>query len=250
MEERESGGAAVSTCPNCDTPARGRWCHACGQDNRRPRLRTRTLIGDAFSTFTDLDSRFMRTLRGLTTRPGAFISEYVAGHRADRFPPFRYLVVLFAVMLVVNPSIPTTMGTASGEAPHHAALAVVGRFLIVFTIAGVFLCAAALWVLQFSRARSYAECAAFTLYAVGHSTALNIALLVIYPLGYLWYFIAGNVVMVLYWGWAIHGYFRVGVFGAVWRVAAMYVFYFLGTLGGVAAFVLMWTLAAEFMKRI
>jgi hypothetical protein len=85
-------------CPNCDTLLVGRWCHACGQKRIEPDERTvRWFLGEFFAALTNLDSRFMRSLVSLLTRPGQLAAEWMAGRRARWLPP----IALFLLMNVV-----------------------------------------------------------------------------------------------------------------------------------------------------
>ncbi len=87
-------------CLNCGTELRGAFCDQCGQReldlNESLGLLLKTAAGDLFS----FDSRLLRTLRPLLTRPGLLTQTYLAGKRARFVPPFRlYIFISFAFFL-------------------------------------------------------------------------------------------------------------------------------------------------------
>lgn len=90
-------------CPNCGTGLQGRWCHACGQKRIEPEERTlRWLLGEFLAGLTNLDSKFLRSLRALLLQPGRLGAEWLAGRRASWTSP----IALFLVINVVYFFIP------------------------------------------------------------------------------------------------------------------------------------------------
>lgn len=87
----------AETCPNCGVARLGRYCHACGQDNRRRTLRLDDAVADAFEALTAFDSRLVRTVMGLSRRPGDLVRRYVDGQRVRFVAPFRYALATCAV---------------------------------------------------------------------------------------------------------------------------------------------------------
>ena len=83
-------------CPNCDTPSTGRYCAACGQDNRRTALRLVDLGGDLVNEFSSFDSRFCRTIHELTVNPGGVVRRYNDGKRRSYVNPLCYVLVMAA----------------------------------------------------------------------------------------------------------------------------------------------------------
>jgi hypothetical protein len=70
----------------------GRFCHQCGQEDRRSRrLDLRRIAHDFVERLLDLDSSVVRTFIGLTVRPGLLSREYVAGRRTRYTNPIGYL---------------------------------------------------------------------------------------------------------------------------------------------------------------
>lgn len=89
--------APDGTCPNCGALRHGRYCHACGQDNRRHTLRLGDAVSDAVEALASLDSRLVRTVVSLTKRPGDMVRRYVEGQRVRFVTPFRYALATCAV---------------------------------------------------------------------------------------------------------------------------------------------------------
>jgi hypothetical protein len=89
-------------CPNCGAPAAGAFCAGCGQDNRRPRLSARDLLGDFLQNLADLDTALLRTVLGLLRNPGGLAADYVAGRRARYVSPLRFFLGATALFLLVH----------------------------------------------------------------------------------------------------------------------------------------------------
>jgi hypothetical protein len=90
-------------CPNCGAELQGRWCHACGQKRIEPEERTlRWLLGEFLAGLTNLDSKFLRSLRALLAQPGRLGAEWLAGRRASWTSP----IALFLVINVIYFFIP------------------------------------------------------------------------------------------------------------------------------------------------
>jgi len=92
---------APARCRNCDALLHGRWCHACGQDSRDPLRAFGALLEEFLDSALSLDSRLVRTLRVLVTRPGHLTDEFVAGRRARYLGPVR-LYLLASVVYVAT----------------------------------------------------------------------------------------------------------------------------------------------------
>lgn len=83
-------------CPNCDTPLQGKFCHECGE--KRPSRKDFALshfLKEAFEKFTHLDSKLLRSLWLLITKPGFLSVEYLRGKRKTYEKPL-------ALFLIVN----------------------------------------------------------------------------------------------------------------------------------------------------
>lgn len=81
-------------CENCGVPLQGEHCHACGQPTKGLVRHFSSVIGDFFDTVFNIDSRVLRTLGPLLTRPGFLSMEYFAGRRVRYVTPMRLFLFL------------------------------------------------------------------------------------------------------------------------------------------------------------
>ncbi len=92
-------------CANCGTPVGLRYCPRCGQDTRDCSRSLRHFLRDGIETLTNFDSRLLRTLGTLMTRPGRLTAQYVAGRRAPFVSPLRlylFTSLVFTLTLAVT----------------------------------------------------------------------------------------------------------------------------------------------------
>jgi hypothetical protein len=90
--------ASARRCENCGTPLYGPHCHACGQPIKGLVRHFSSVLGDFFDTVFNIDSRVLRTLGPLLTRPGFLSLEYFAGRRVRYVTPMRLFLFLSLVM--------------------------------------------------------------------------------------------------------------------------------------------------------
>jgi hypothetical protein len=98
------------TCANCGAALSGPFCSSCGQrqvDLDQPFLE---LAGEVMESFLSFDTRILRTLWPLISRPGWLTVEFLGGRRVRYIHPFKlyfaFSVVLFlAVALTGNMTI-------------------------------------------------------------------------------------------------------------------------------------------------
>jgi len=81
-------------CENCGVPLQGEHCHACGQPTQGLVRHFSSILGDFFDTVLNIDSRVLRTLGPLLTRPGYLSMEYFAGRRVRYVTPMRLFLFL------------------------------------------------------------------------------------------------------------------------------------------------------------
>jgi hypothetical protein len=89
-------------CKNCDTPIQSNYCPDCGQARKTERITFRNILSDFFEQVTELDTGFLRTLKGLTLRPGHMIREYILGKRKPYMRPFQFYLIMLAVYFAFN----------------------------------------------------------------------------------------------------------------------------------------------------
>ena len=103
--------------PELRRAARGRFCAACGQNDRSYLRATREIVGDVLSEVFDFDSRFGRTLKYLLLRAGFLSSEFASDRRASYVSPVRLYIVVSLVFFGV---LSLTSRFESSEAEHEA----------------------------------------------------------------------------------------------------------------------------------
>jgi hypothetical protein len=99
--------ATPRRCENCGAPLLGEHCHACGQPIKGLVRHFSSILGDFFDTVFNIDSRVLRTLGPLLTRPGFLSLEYFAGRRVRYVTPMRLflflsLVAFFAIQASID----------------------------------------------------------------------------------------------------------------------------------------------------
>jgi len=86
-----------ASCANCGAPLTGRWCAACGQEDRPLDPSLREVVGDVWEAISNVDGRVLQSLRRLFLSPGFLTREYLEGRRVRWLAPVRlYLVVSVA----------------------------------------------------------------------------------------------------------------------------------------------------------
>ncbi|HEX8696001.1 MAG TPA: DUF3667 domain-containing protein [Longimicrobium sp.] len=114
-ESAVSAAPAATACPSCGTALAGAFCHACGEGN--PAVEDRSLrrffreVADELT----LDSKVLRTVRLLVTRPGELTLEYLRGRRRPYMSPLRLYLVVFAVTLILASLLEPAPGAQAGN---------------------------------------------------------------------------------------------------------------------------------------
>lgn len=90
----------AGACPNCSAELNGPFCSNCGQhqvDLDRP---LRELGAEAMEAFFSFDTRILRTLWPLISRPGFLTVEFMAGRRKRYVHPFKlYFAICVALFI-------------------------------------------------------------------------------------------------------------------------------------------------------
>jgi len=84
-------------CLNCSAPMLGEFCYQCGQPKRGMIRHLPSLIADFFDSVFNLDTRTVRTLGPLLTKPGFLSTEYFAGRRTRYVTPLRLYLFLSVI---------------------------------------------------------------------------------------------------------------------------------------------------------
>jgi hypothetical protein len=90
-------------CENCHITLQGPFCAQCGQNSESTLKYFWTVILHLLDDILSFDSRAIRTLFPLITRPGFLTTEYIAGKRVHYVPPLRlYLFISIVFFLTLN----------------------------------------------------------------------------------------------------------------------------------------------------
>jgi hypothetical protein len=91
-------------CLNCGTALmpNQQFCPNCGQKASIPRITTKSLLRDFFQTIFYAEKGIFSLLKGLATRPGKVVTEYVEGKRKKYFNPFTFLALCVTFMVLMN----------------------------------------------------------------------------------------------------------------------------------------------------
>lgn len=126
-EERAAVPAArtATGCAACGAALDGAFCSACGQERTAPDdLLLSHFARRAAEEVFDLDSRLLRTLRALVTRPGELTREFVAGRRRCYFGPFKlFLGVSLVYFVLVWPLVLAVQGPGPSRLEQSAVVA-------------------------------------------------------------------------------------------------------------------------------
>jgi len=96
----------AEACENCGEIVVGAYCHACGQKRISEKdRRLGHLLGQAFAVVTDLDGRFLRTLRALVFQPGRLSRDYIDGRRKQWIAPMGLFLLANALFFVLPSGI-------------------------------------------------------------------------------------------------------------------------------------------------
>lgn len=94
--------AAVAGCPNCGQQRSGRFCAACGQNDRDYIRALPPVLSEILKETFELDSRIFRTIKPLFLRPGELPNEFSRNRRARYISPIRlYLFASLAFFFLV-----------------------------------------------------------------------------------------------------------------------------------------------------
>jgi hypothetical protein len=109
--------AAPRRCENCGSPLYGTHCYACGQPIKGMVRHFSSILGDFVDTVFNIDSRVLRTLGPLLTRPGFLSLEYFAGRRVRYVTPMRlFLFLSLIAFFAIQASIEFEVRDADGNA--------------------------------------------------------------------------------------------------------------------------------------
>lgn len=113
-EQRAGDVPGAARCVTCGADALLDYCARCGE--RRPSANDYSLGRFAMQSIhavTDVDSRLLRTLRLLLTRPGQLAAEHFAGRRQPSLGPLQLFLVCNILFFVVHTVLPVHVFTTT-----------------------------------------------------------------------------------------------------------------------------------------
>jgi Na+/melibiose symporter-like transporter len=102
---------------NCGHSLQGEdvYCPRCGQAAATHRFSFAHFLHEFFHAFTHTDKSVFALIRGLSTRPGHLVREYLDGQRKKYFNPFTFLLLVAAFSILVL----QFSGTFKGNSPRQ-----------------------------------------------------------------------------------------------------------------------------------
>lgn len=95
----------LSTCPTCGETITQQFCPACGEQKfDRHIFSFRHFARHAAHELLEFDSKILRTVRYLFSKPAFVTAEYLAGKRSLYANPFRFYVLCFALSTLLTSS--------------------------------------------------------------------------------------------------------------------------------------------------
>jgi hypothetical protein len=94
---------AEMKCLNCKTVYDGNFCPECGQKAIEMRYTLKGMITDLFFSVAHLEKKGLpNTVKMLCRNPGQAIKNFLTGHRQTLYPPFKYLVLIGAIVILFS----------------------------------------------------------------------------------------------------------------------------------------------------
>ena len=86
--------AVIQVCVSCNAELQGKFCSACGEKVLHDKERTiGHFFGEFFHVLTHADSRFLKSLKYIFTRPGFLTNEFIRGRRKLYTAPLAMFVI-------------------------------------------------------------------------------------------------------------------------------------------------------------
>lgn len=89
-----------TNCLNCGADVKGKFCHECGQENLDVHENFFHMVGHFLADYFHYDSKFLRSVVPLFTKPGFLTKEYWDGKRVHYIHPLRlffFVTILFVI---------------------------------------------------------------------------------------------------------------------------------------------------------
>ena len=88
-------------CPACGHKDTGSFCSACGNALQHKRISLKSLLGSILDFFSDIETNYVHTFKGLLFRPADFIARYIRGERNESYIPFKYFFLNLSINFFV-----------------------------------------------------------------------------------------------------------------------------------------------------
>jgi hypothetical protein len=94
-------------CLNCGEALKPsqKYCSYCGQNTNIKRITLLNLAGDFIHSIVKVDKGWLHLIKGLSTKPGIVVLNYVEGKRKQYINPFGFLALCIAISLSISNSI-------------------------------------------------------------------------------------------------------------------------------------------------
>lgn len=90
-------------CHNCFQSYSGNYCNHCGQKSTDNKYTIKGMVSDLFLSVLHVEKKGLPyTVRYLTLRPGESIKNVMQGQRLYLYPPFKYLVLMGAIVIILS----------------------------------------------------------------------------------------------------------------------------------------------------
>jgi hypothetical protein len=107
-------------CPTCHTGLVSAYCPGCGERPLRQReLTLRGLLDQMFEAFTNIDSKLVRSLRSLLTRPGLLTVAFLEGRRKAFLSPVALFLLANVLFFAMESMIASTVFTTPLDSHLH-----------------------------------------------------------------------------------------------------------------------------------
>lgn len=82
------------TCPSCENNYRGKYCNLCGEKTLEERdFKLSKILANGLGAFTNLDSKFFKSIHYLFLKPGVMSLKNIEGIRVPFIKPFQFFVI-------------------------------------------------------------------------------------------------------------------------------------------------------------
>ncbi len=100
----ESGAFSLGTCGNCGAKLGGPFCSQCGEKKFAEHdYSVAHLLEEVVDGLTHFDTRFIRTLKALFTKPGELSRAYFEGGRSRYTKPLSLFIIINVIFFFIQP---------------------------------------------------------------------------------------------------------------------------------------------------